>query len=203
MQRCLEAEWFYFGLHFCYVRTQAGEHPQFVPLAVFKERISTDIATVIRKDLGELQNRSVGGKNAYKAGLFVRRPDTYIYVYQHGTSATCSGTKYSQIEGCVEISCGDKSAPVLKCCHHPAEHYSLLPFYYDNETVLELYKELEGQEGQGQEGQEGQEAQGSPLKAEVQLLENIVRGAASPKGTPYETPAASYTLNWHENDWTR
>ena len=113
-----------------------------------REEISADIADVIQQDLRTLRNHAVGGRSTFLTGYFVKvsNAPTCIYVYQHGTTVACSGTKFSQIKGCVEVDYGDGCMALPTCAHRPAEHYSLLPFYYNNATTLQLYKELEHQE---------------------------------------------------------
>ena len=74
MQHCLETEWFYFGLHFCVCKTrQADKAGRVLPLRLFKENISGDMAEVIQKDLRTLRSHAVGGKSSpVEAGRFVR-----------------------------------------------------------------------------------------------------------------------------------
>jgi hypothetical protein len=190
----LEVELFYFGIRFFHLKTRQAVQSSRIPLSIFKKDISKDMGMVIQKDLHKLSANLVGGKKEYKAGIFVKLNGTKtIYVYHHSDHATCSGTKFSHIEGCLEEVIYGGSAKLSECEHQEHEHYSLLPFYYGNRAIVEKYKEIAQKQPHY-----------SSIQAEVEDVEKIVKGEASPEGTPYETPRVPYTLiNWNENDWTR
>ena len=112
-----------------------------------------------------------------------------IYVYHHSDHATCSGTRFSHIDGCLKVIYGESNI-LSKCEDQEHEHYSLFPFYYGNEFLLKEYKEIAQKQPQN-----------ASIQSEVEKVEKIVKGEVAAEGTPYKAPDP-HTFNWNENDWT-
>ena len=177
----MEVEFFYFGIH---LKTRQAVQSARIPLSIFKKDISKDMGMVIQKDLHKLSANLVGGKKEYKAGIFVKLKGTKtIYVYHHSDHATCSGTKFSHIEGCLEEVIYEESAKLSECKHQEHEHYSLLPFYYGNRAIVEKYKEIAQKQPHC-----------SSIQSEVEEVEKIVKGEASPEHPTWEHPTKLLVL---------
>ena len=139
----------------------------------------------------ELADAGVGRRTGYKAddGSFLKVGgiETCVYIYEHKTEhAQCSQTHFSQIGGGIIINV---TRGELEKCADKLHHYSLLPFFKDNEEVLKDYKHRSAPEDHG-------------IKSDIVELQEIVDGKKRDKNTPFEC-SGQILYNWSENDWTK
>ena len=96
------AEFFYFGLQFCYLEVKdEREREAVIKLSTFDAEGSEDMQRAIREDMKKLNTGEVGAKTGYKAnGYFLMvegLKNRCAYVYSHTQHAACSQTKFSQL----------------------------------------------------------------------------------------------------------
>ena len=75
LQPCLDAEFFYFGLRFCHIKTTIGVLTKTFTLSSFCDidKGCRQIQKVIQDDVRDMNNNAVGGKTVYKAnGIFMK-----------------------------------------------------------------------------------------------------------------------------------
>ena len=188
----VEAEFFYFGVNFYHLKSQVQLCRLYdrIPLGYLTSLTSnTEMVTLIKEDIQKLKLCEVGGKNQYQIGVFSKSNiNDRIYIYVHRDHAACSNTKFSQIAGVLKIDV--EKILLSECTHPPIHHYSLLPYYFNNQVTLKKYKEIAAH-AQTKE----------KIQSDIVQLEQIVEGQVDDAGTPFETPTRR-TNEWCEDAWT-
>ncbi len=192
LQPCLNAEFFYFGLRFCHIKTTIGVHSKTFTLSSFRDidKGCHRIEKIIQDDVRDMNYNAVGGKTAYKANGTFNKLDQlvkkHIFIYNHTAHATCSATKLSQLNGCDTFFPRSGDEDVTHACNEDHRHHTLMPFFLCNKGLL-LHYEYKND---------------SVLSGEVEQLVKIVRRGETCFNTPYSAPSTSAN-NWSKNDWTR
>lgn len=190
-QKCIEAEFLYFGLKFYHLTARVSEDELYskVPFCAMNDitdGASAGILQVIQDDMQKLCLSEVGMKVNWKAnGCFRKVENTYVYVYCHTQHAACSSTYLSQLEGCYIIE--DMPCYMSICSLH-RHHDHLQPFFSDNRHLLSYYEHALANGRQD-------------VKPQIDQLKKIL-GGQSFKGTAFVCPAFTAN-NWDENVWTQ
>ena len=192
LQACIDADFLYVGLRVYHLKAKLDTAPSRFSFISFTLSVSSslEMRNTIKRDMIELVSAKVGRRTGYKAdGSFLKvcGIGTCVYIYEHKSQhAQCSQTHFSQI-GCSIII--KETRGELEKCADELDHYSLLPFFSDNEEVLKDYKHLSAPPDHG-------------IKSDIVELQEIVDGKKGNNNTPFEC-SGHIVYNWSENDWTK
>ena len=93
---------------------------------------------VIQQDMRTLSMESVGGKKWRANGFFTKLPGLSVFVYNHTQHAACSATVFSTLEAFYDVV---KCPLVLTCLDPEHDHSYLDPFFFNNECLLQHYRQ--------------------------------------------------------------